>query len=126
MNYTLEFLSGNGYVQARISGNTVFEAARECAIQMFALAAGSDCKKILLDCRRATTDVGISDIHGFSLQIEHLGCDRQMRVAIVFRSQAVNYQFLETVARNRGFDFRVFTELADAEAWLAGEPVASA
>ncbi len=125
MNYTLEFLSGNGYVQARLSGNIVVEALRECAIQMFALAAGCDCKKILLDCCRATVDTGISDIHGFFSQIEHLGCDRQMGVAIVLRNQPEKYQFIETVARNRGFDFRVFTELADAEAWLAGQPVIS-
>ncbi len=125
MNYTLEYLSDGGYVVVRMGGRIVVEAARECALQVFRLAAENSCKKILLDCGDAIADTGISDIHKFFSQLEAMGCDRRMNIAIAFRRQPEIYQYLETVARNRGFDFRGFPELADAEAWLSGETVAS-
>jgi hypothetical protein len=49
-----------------------------------------------------------------------------MSVAIVYRDSLRTDQFIETVARNRGFGLRVFGTIEDAEGWLIGEPVASA
>jgi hypothetical protein len=92
---------------------------------MFALAAAEDCKNILVNCLKANAETEISDIYGFYSRLDEFGCDRQTRVAIVVRGHPEKDKFIETVARNRGFDLRVFAELADAEVWLAREPVLS-
>jgi len=125
MDYTVKSCAEKGRIQSCISGQVIIESARECALETFALAAAQSCRKILVDCRRATADTGISDIHGFYSRLDQFGCDRRMSVAIVFSGDPDKYQFIETVARNRGFDVRVFRELAVAEAWLAGEPALS-
>jgi len=125
MDYTLEYLSEKGYVKARIAGPIAMGAVRECAVGVFALAAANDCKKVMVDCSQATEHTGISDIHGFYSRLEQFGCDRRMSVAIVFSDRSGTDQFIETVARNRGFGLRVFPDLDDAEAWLVGEPVVS-
>ena len=126
MNYAVEYLPGKGYAKARIAGHILVKDVRECAVRVFALAAEHDCTRVLIDSSQVTTDTGISDIHGFYSRLEKFGCDRRMTVAIVFRDPLGKDQFIETVARNRGFGLKVFATLEEAEAWLMREPVASA
>ncbi len=122
MEYTVEYLAEKGYAKGRITGPVVMGSIRECAVEVFAVAAAHDCRKVLVDSSEATAETGISDIHGFYSRLEQFGCDRRMSVAIVFRDASGMDQFIETVARNRGFGLKVFPVLEDAEAWLVGEP----
>lgn len=126
MEYTLEYLPEKGYAKARLAGPLSVRDARECATGVFALAAAHDCTRVLIDSTLVTPDTGISDIHSFYSRLEQFGCDRRMSVAIVYRDPQGTDQFIETVARNRGFGLRVFANLESAEAWLIGDPVASA
>lgn len=122
MDYTLEYLQDKGYVRVRIEGTVVLPAARECALKVFHLATQTGCKKILLDSSRATVNTEVPDIHMFLSQMESMGGDRQMSIATIFRKQPDKFRYLETAARNRGFNFRVFPDVPDAEAWLSGVP----
>ena len=126
MGYTVEYLPEKGYAKAQITGPISLGAIRECAVKMFALAAAHDCKKVLVDSSQVIADTGISDIHRFYSRLEQFGCDRSMSVAIVSRDRSGTDQFIETVARNRGFGLRAFPDLDDAEAWLVGDPIVSA
>ena len=126
MEYTVEYVPGKGYARARITGHIVVKDARDCAVEVFGLAAAHDCTRVLIDSSQATSNTGISDIHGFYSRLERFGCDRRMSVAIVIKDPLGKDQFIETVARNRGFGLKVFAALEDAEAWLVGEPVVSA
>jgi len=40
------------------------------------------------------------------------------KLAIVYSEAESDYQFLETVSRNRGLQVRVFTDFEEAENWL--------
>lgn len=126
MEYTFEYLPEKGYAKARIAGPLDIRDARECAAGVFALAAAHHCTKVLIDSTRVTANTGISDIHGFYSRLEEFGCDRRMSVAIVYSDPLGTDQFIETVARNRGFGLKVLGTLKDAEEWLIGDPVASA
>ena len=45
--------------------------------------------------------------------------DRIKKVAVVEnKDMEVNAKFYEDIVRNRGYDFRIFTEMNDAKDWL--------
>jgi hypothetical protein len=125
MDYAVEYLPEKGYAKARIAGEPLARDARECVVGLFELAAAHDCKKVLVDGSQVTADSGICDIHAFCSRLEQFGCDRRMSVAVVSQGRPDTDQFIETVARNRGFGLRVFSDPEDAEAWLLGEQVVS-
>jgi hypothetical protein len=126
MEYTLDYLPEKGYARARIAGFPDVRDARECATGAFALAAANDCTKVLFDGTQLTGETGVSDIHSFYSRLGEFGCDRRMSIAVVLAGPSKRDQFVETVARNRGFGLKVFGTLEDAEVWLMAEPVASA
>jgi hypothetical protein len=50
---------------------------------------------------------------------EEIWGDRSTRAAIVFRELNKDFQFLETVCRNRGWNIRIFDDYDVAIDWLS-------
>jgi hypothetical protein len=51
-----------------------------------------------------------------------LGMSRQFRIAFYSPAQFDAVDFMETVARNRGYEARAFPDEAEALKWLTGGP----
>jgi hypothetical protein len=50
---------------------------------------------------------------------ERIGISRSWKIAMVFNPHNENIQFMETVFRNRGYEFRGFLSLEEAKAWIS-------
>ncbi len=77
-----------------------------------------DCKLILNDMREAELNLATVDIYYLPGMLDAAGLDRSWKRAIIATNQLEDYRFFETVARNRGYQVRVFTEKNKAMNWL--------
>jgi hypothetical protein len=74
---------------------------------------------ILIDHRQLLLNLSMVDIYDRPSILENLGLPKTSRIAeVVPESQLKAFQFLETVARNKGYRFSVFLDMSAAKAWL--------
>ena len=108
----------NGVVWLRIRGSV--SAKLGDAIMAEAIKTGIDngCHRLLYDMREARLGESISNLYDRPEQAQVLGFDRTHRAAMLCSGIDEKVEFLETVARNRGFQFRIFTDEAECLAWL--------
>jgi hypothetical protein len=74
--------------------------------------------KLLLDVRDVTGALTTGDRYEIGVYAAHR--HQALKVAVISLPEMVNY-FGELVARNRGWDGRVFVEEGESLAWLRGE-----
>jgi hypothetical protein len=94
-------------------------AAAERAIDG-SLQAGSthNLSKILIDCRRMTGRLSIMDRYQVAVSGQRMA-GKLTRVALVRQEEGSPLdRFTETVARNRGVNLKLFSEIDEAVAWL--------
>ena len=79
---------------------------------------GLDC--VLVDVRGLKGRLGVSDSLQLATEVFPLFRGKGLRKAAVVsgRARPARGWFLETVSRNRGFNFRVFASVDDAVEWL--------
>lgn len=74
--------------------------------------------RALADARAQTGDLSVTDWHGLAAGFEG-SWPRGVRLAVLDLPDRVKPdRIMETTARNRGIDVRVFTALPDALTWL--------
>jgi hypothetical protein len=78
----------------------------------------NDCTGYLYDFRNAKIDESFAHVYARPNQAEMLGARRTDRVAMLCAEIDPKTKFLEDVASNRGFSFRLFTDEMEAKAWL--------
>jgi hypothetical protein len=76
------------------------------------------CAGYLYDFRDAKIDESFAHVYARPSQAEGLGARRTDRVAMLCAEIDAKTKFLEDVASNRGFNFRLFTDEGEAKAWL--------
>ncbi|MFN8413336.1 MAG: hypothetical protein U0Z26_13185 [Anaerolineales bacterium] len=78
----------------------------------------NQCKKQIVD--HSETDIQLSVIEYYQRPSinEKIGVSRSWKIAMVFKILDQNSEFMETVFRNRGYNFRRFGTLEEAKAWL--------
>jgi hypothetical protein len=106
------------YVQA--SGVRSKDTVRTIAMEVFKTAQSKNLPKVLIDVRELNGMFGITDIYFLVTEVlkdlRGKGID-QVAVIDIRRSARPGW-FLEPVAQNRGFNFRVFAEEESARKWL--------
>ncbi len=106
------------YVQA--SGVRSKDTVRTIAMEVFKTAQLKNLPKVLIDVRELNGMFGITDIYFLVTEVlkdlRGKGID-QVAVIDIRRSARPGW-FLEPVAQNRGFNFRVFAEEESAIKWL--------
>jgi hypothetical protein len=79
-----------------------------------------DCTCILSDMRGAKLALSTLEIYDFPRLFERSRLGPPWKGALVVGGDKEDFQFLETVAQNRGFMLRIFAEYDQAVRWLAG------
>lgn len=118
MAHQIEITKAEGYLQLTFSGPFSPAGAQESIDAMVNACASEGCPKVLFDCRPMTGDLTVSDrfetgTYGASKIPGHV------KIAMLGREDQISADnFFETVARNRGVNVTVFTEIDAALAWL--------
>jgi hypothetical protein len=100
---------------SQVLDNTTLRSADREAI---AMAREHGCARFLTDIRGAELDLTTLQIYSSGDIFESAGM-RSARRAIVARRVSAEVAFHETVSARRGHAVRVFTDVAEARAWLA-------
>ena len=115
---------------AKVEGNTLvvtaggreasLDEARRYVAAVLDAAGQAGCTHILCDERKLEHSLGTFDIYRKAEFTAH-SAPRTTRAATVCSpGESADAAFWETVAVNRGLQVRVFTDPAEARAWLEG------
>ncbi len=119
----ITYLPEADIVQLRTDGTYVLHAEIETLERLAVALKKHDCRKLLIDHRQTTVIAPALDTYDRPDQYARIWGDsstlNQIKTAIVFHEINEDYQFLENVIRNRGWDLRIFTEYETALDWLS-------
>jgi hypothetical protein len=115
---TIEYLPEKGYTLNRAAGQNSPDITIECVTEMIEVSTRHDCSNLLADLRETTLIAATIDTFELPKRFEKLGLSPEHKLAIVYSEAESDYQFLETVSRNKGLQVRVFVDFDEAENWL--------
>jgi hypothetical protein len=115
----LVIVKRNGFLSFEYSGVFSVENAKECVNVIVQTCAAHGCQLALFDCRSMSGAMSIMNRFDVANHA-HVLRDAGIRMAMIATPQQIGgaISFAETVARNRGVDIRVFTDVAPAMVWL--------
>ena len=118
--YTFSIELKDGYLLARAHGERTRATVTAITMEVFEAAMAKDFPKALIDVRELDGRLSVLDSYLIVTQVfEKLRGKVLRKAAIVdWRISSTRGWFLETVARNRGFNIRVFADSREALAWL--------
>lgn len=125
MSYSVRYDPKRKIVRIDVEIAVDADLAKEMCLDAIKLARVHECKSVLVAFRESVVADNTMGIYGFAKSLPDLGFDPSVRVANVIPRQDPDHRFFETVAKNQGFEFRYFTDIAEAEEWLCGERPAS-
>jgi hypothetical protein len=120
LEYVLTIEEKANYLYVHASGVRSKETVKSITTDIFNTARAKQLSIIIIDVRELTGTFGFMEILLFVTQELYILRGKgvnQVAVIDVRRSSAQGW-FLETVAQNHGFNFRVFDEVAQAQKWL--------
>jgi hypothetical protein len=121
MSYQIEYEIKPGYLSARMSGERTMEAIVNGTKEMVGKGGELQQTRLLVDIRDLSGQLQMMESYDIVTReypkIERTGIQR---AAILDRvtSDPKQLAFFETVALNRGFNIRMFTDPKSAMAWL--------
>ena len=120
MKWKFNYHRDRDYLEVIISESVSSSELNQMAIERWDVLLNLNCRKILFDFTQITNMLSIIDIYKRPEESEKVGVLRTNRTAaIVPEIYFKEFQFMETVYKNRGFDLNVFTKKEDALNYLA-------
>jgi hypothetical protein len=123
MPWNVRYIEEPNVVETRYSGRLTTDELREVVVATYELAQARGTHLFLGDCSELGAPDSLLDIYSLVKFYETLPVDAGAKEALVLpAAQAVQHDlgFYETVAQNRGFNVRLFTDWEQALAWLTG------
>lgn len=120
MAYQLKINQEGDILMARASGQRTRQAVLAMAMEILKVCIERQCSKVLVDVREL--EGFLDTLNSYQVATDDLSKMRGKglnKAAIVDRKRGTEtHRFFETVARNRGFNLRMFINLKDAIVWL--------
>ncbi len=118
MSDQVEIVKKNNYLHVTVSGIFSPELSEDSIDAMVAAGKKEDCINILFDIRPMTGEIGVLDRFE-SGRYGALMIPRNFKIAMLgSKDQISPDNFFQTVARNRGVNLKVFSEIENALEWL--------
>ena len=121
MSYELNLKEFDDYVEVKVKGERKKDAVLAAAIEIKEICKAKKISKVLVDVREFTGRLELLDSYDLiSLdfpKVKESGIHLQVAIVDDVRFK-IKYRFFETVARNRGFNIRLFGDIKKAAEWL--------
>ena len=124
MKWKIKHNKRNGIVVVKTSGLITWDDTRLMTQEAFAAAIYHNTKKVLVDHRLLQTNLTVLQVDNLPKLFKEIGIGPEYRVAILFdpaSPRSGNFTFFQHVSIISSLQFRVFSELAEAIAWLKAE-----
>ena len=122
MPTSCSLLTAEGVVESVFAGAVSPDELQAAMLGSVDLLRTSGNARVLADLRALAGGHSVSDLFGLVVYLERLGLPAGFREALLVRpgdeGPAPEIRFWEDACRNRGFLVRIFTDRAEAIAWL--------
>ncbi|MCZ7557209.1 MAG: STAS/SEC14 domain-containing protein [Bacteroidia bacterium] len=119
MHYHMDIPDHGTYVRVIVTGNITREFAGRYSVASKALADQHGLKRFLFDLRGArNVESTIQNYQYAYTDMPRFELDRLSRAAIIRDVDDHSHDFIELVARNAGYNVRIFVSEDTAIAWL--------
>jgi len=125
MEWTVSFLSNQQIVVIQTHGVADQTSILEMVKIIPKTMAQYKSRRLLIDHSAISSVSGsIVDIYNRPQELREIGVPSSVKIAeVVLHAHKEHFAFLETVCRNRGFDFLIFDDRESAIQWLTTEPL---
>ncbi len=119
MEWTIEYWDELKTIYVKTRGILTTEVANEMVKDLVEAMSRHQCQKQIID--HSDTDMQLKVIEYYDRPSinEQIGLSRSWKIAMIYKDSNENAIFMETVFRNRGYNFRGFTSLEEAKEWIA-------
>lgn len=119
MDFEVYLSQSQRYLVCRAFAPITAEITREMAFQVGKLAAVTGVRNRLIDVRNMPNLMSVPSNYDLAYKdMEEMQIDRSTKVASLQSSDDHSHDFVCTAIRNAGYNLRVFTDEAEAIAWL--------
>lgn len=125
MPYTVSIPDSKTYILVEVRVEMSRKIAGEISKEVIPLSKEHDISSLLFDVRTApNVETVLSNYEWAYSDMPASGADRRVRRALLVAPDDHSHDFVETVARNAGYNMRIFRDEDEAIAWLEHrEPV---
>jgi hypothetical protein len=118
MEWKIDYIADQDILYIKTQGVLTSESANAMVSEIVKAADLHKCNKQIVDHRETTFALKLLEYYERPLVNKEIGISYSWKIAMVFKELSKDTGFMETVFRNRGFDFRQFLSVEDAKAWL--------
>ena len=116
--FTVQHLTEEGIIRVHLQGRFDAKLLSTVTLKLAEEISRCNCTRMLMDHREATLHLSTVDIFDRPKIASKIGVPYGSKIAIVYSIGENEYQFVETVGRNGGFDVKVFTDIGEGIKWL--------
>ncbi|MBL8062937.1 MAG: hypothetical protein JNK32_07965 [Anaerolineales bacterium] len=120
MDWTIEFLEDEDLLYIRTQGIMTRDSANAMVKEIVQAAKCHHCDRQIVDHRKTTFAFSVMEYYERPAVNREIGISHTWKIAMVFQVLNEDTHFMETVFRNRGYDFRQFDDMNEAKSWVLG------
>lgn len=118
-NYVVSIPDGTSWVHIEVHGSISADLLRMMLLESIDLAHRHHLCDFFYDGSDSENGVSILKQYQFVHQdLEEYGFDQRSKMAMLINAEDSSRDFIETVLRNEGYNFRLFTDRTEATSWL--------
>jgi hypothetical protein len=119
MTYSITISENGKYIICKVIGAMTAEIAKEFSKEIDSLSRAKNIKRFLNDMREAPNRSSAVQNYKYTYKdMSDLGFQRDVHSAILADPADTSHDFIETLAKNAGYNVRVFHDEDAAIAWL--------
>ncbi len=118
MHWTIEYIADEDILYIKTSGVLTREPANAMVEEIVRAADTYQCNRQIVDHRETTFALKLLEYYERPALNQQIGISYSWKIAMVFKELNKDTYFMETVFRNRGFQFRQFLTVEEAKDWL--------
>ena len=121
MEWNIEYLVEEHLIYVKTKGILTTESANLMVEDIVKAAACHQCDNQIVDHRETTFALQLFEYYERPIVNSKIGISPRWSIAMVFKKLNNNTLFMETVFRNRGYNFCQFDDIEKARNWVLNQ-----
>lgn len=119
MSFTINYDASNQCLKSHFIGTMNVKQTKEFAGELAKQALDNNCHFLLNDLRDAEINMTTFELYSMPMVFANEGMDRKWKRAILCKhDQLTTLAFYENVAKDKGWNVKIFTDADEALSWL--------
>ena len=120
MEWKIEYILDEHLIYIKTKGVLMAESANLMVKEIVEAAAYHQCDRQIVDHRETSIALSLLEYYERPVVNSKIGISPKWKIAMVFKELNKDTLFMETVFRNRGYNFHQFDDIDRAREWVLG------